>query len=442
MIKKIYNIKKVKTWFKEGIFKNLIKNTGTLFGSNVISSIFALITYSLSVKALGTELFGILVIIQTYVLIVNTIVKFNSWQALIKFGAETFEKKQNVDFKSMVKQASLLDAGSAVLGTIIAVLFAHIAGKWLHWDTIMVPMALLYSIVILFNLSGAPTGILRLYNKFKLLAIQKTVSSGIRLVAVLIAFLVTKNLWIYIILWIITDIIGNISLLIMGYYILHKNGVRAWWRSPISNFRKFFNFTFWTNITSTLDLPVKQLDIFIVSAVVGLQGVAIYKILKEISKIIGQIGDPIFQASYPEFASMVARKENIHATKFAAKIGIIIFFICFPVALIVSFSSQWWLNIFFSEVFAAAWIILSIYLLLQVISTSFITIHSLFIAMGYVQKNFIILTIANTIYLALAWILGKNIGLMGVVLAYGVQFSIAISLKIFYISRGLRKTLE
>jgi len=396
----------------------------------------------LSIKALGTELFGILVIIQTYVLIVNTIVKFNSWQALIKFGAEAFENKRVDEFKSLVKQASLLDVSSAIMGTVIAVSCAYIVGKWLHWDTIMASMAMLYSIVILFNLSSAPTGILRLYNKFKLLAIQKTVSSGVRLVAIFIAFLITKSLWVYIIIWVVTDVVGNIFLLIMGYYILHKNEVKAWWKGPISNFKRFFTFTFWTNITSTLDIPVKQLDVFIVSAVIGFEGVAIYKILKEISKVIGQIGDPIFQVSYPEFASMVARKENIRATKFAAKIGIIIFSICTPVALVVSFSSPWWLNILFGKVFAAAWIILSIYLLLQIISTSFITIHTLFIAMGYVQKNFIILAIANTSYLALAWILGKNIGLMGVVLAYGVQFSIVISLKIFYISRSLKRKLE
>jgi O-antigen/teichoic acid export membrane protein len=410
-----------------------------LFAGNVISSVFALIIYSLSVKALGAELFGILVIIQTYVLIVDTIVKFNSWQALIKFGAEAFENKQVDEFKGFVKQASLLDVGSSVLGTIIAVSFAYIIGKWLHWDIKIVPMAMLYSIVILFNLSGAPTGILRLYNRFKLLAIQKTVSSGVKLVATLIAFLLTKNLWVYIIIWVLTDIIGNIFLLILGYYVLHKNGIRAWWKCPVSNFKRFFTFTFWTNITSTLDIPVKQLDVFVVSAVIGFEGVAIYKILKEIAKVIGQVGDPIYQAAYPEFASMIAKKENIGAVKFAAKLGIIIFSICIPIALVVSFLSPWWLNALFGKVFAAAWVSLSVYLLLQVISTSFITIHPLFVAMGYVQKNFIILAIANATYFALAWILGMKIGLMGVVLAYGVQFCIVILLKIFYISKGIKK---
>jgi O-antigen/teichoic acid export membrane protein len=373
------------------------------------------------------------------VLIVDTIVKFNSWQALIKFGAEAFENKQIDEFKKLVKQASILDVSSSISGTIIAVSFAYIIGIWLHWDIKMAPMAMFYSIVILFNLSGAPTGILRLYNKFKLLAIQKTVFSGVRLIAILIAFLTTKNLWVYIIIWVATDIAGNIFLLILGYHILHKNEVKAWWKSPISNFKRFFTFTFWTNITSTLDLPVKQLDIFVVSAVIGLEGVAIYKILKEISKVIGQIGDPIYQAAYPEFASMVAKKENIRTIKFAAKMAIIIFSISLPIALIVSFTSPWWLNIFFGKVFAAAWVALSIYLLLQVISTSFITIHPLFVVMGYVQKNFIILAIANAAYFALAWFLGLKIGLMGVVLAYGVQFSIVILLKIFYISRGIKK---
>ena len=372
-------------------------------------------------------------------LIVDTIVKFNSWQALIKFGAEAFENKQVDEFKKLVKQASLLDVSSSISGTIIAVSFAYIIGIWLHWDIKMAPMAMFYSIVILFNLSGAPTGILRLYNKFKLLAIQKTVFSGVRLVAILIAFLTTKNLWVYIIIWVATDIAGNIFLLILGYYTLHKNGIRAWWKSPINNFKRFFIFTFWTNITSTLDIPVKQLDVFIVSAVIGFEGVAIYKILKEISKVIGQIGDPIYQVAYPEFASMIAKKESIGAIKFAVKIGVIIFSICIPIALIVSITSPWWLNIFFGKVFAAAWVALSVYLSLQVISTSFITIHPLFVVMGYVQKNFIILAIANASYLLLAWFLGLKIGLIGVVLAYGVQFSIVILLKIFYISRGIKK---
>jgi len=274
----------------------------------------------------------------------------------------------------------------------------------------MVQMAMLYGITILFDLSGAPTGILRLFNKFKLLTLQKVVTSGIKLAAVFIAFLISKNLWVYIIIWMVTDIIGNIFLFILGLYTLHINKVTEWWKSRLIDFRKFFIFAFWTNISSTLDIPVKQLDIFIVSAVIGFEGVAIYKILKQISTIIGQIGDPIYQVAYPEFASMIAKKENIGATKFAAKLGIIIFSICIPIALVVSFSSPWWLNILFGKVFAAAWMALSVYLLLQVISTSFITIHPLFVVMGYVQKNFIILAIANASYLVIAWYLGLKIG--------------------------------
>ncbi len=88
-------------WFKDEGFRLLFKNAGTLLSGNMIAWILGLITFAITARILGPTQFGIFVLITTYVTIVDKILNFQSWQALIKYGAEVLEKKNNDSFKSI-----------------------------------------------------------------------------------------------------------------------------------------------------------------------------------------------------------------------------------------------------------------------------------------------------------------------------------------------------
>lgn len=432
----------VREWLRDQLFRKLFRNAGILLSGDVVSKLFGLVSLALTARALGPEQFGILVLVQTYAEIMGRLTSFQAWQGLIKYGAEALERNQTEAFKGFVKIGTLLDVGSGIAGTILAVCAASWVGRRLNWDEETVRMAVCYSFILLLNLTGTPTGIIRLFDKFKLFALQKTASAAIKLIAVGAAYLNESGLWTYVVIWMVTEIFNYVLLLFMGHFLLYQKGFGQWWRKRTPNWRPFFSFTWWTNLSSTLDIPVKQLDVFIVSAVVSLEGVGIYKIFKQVAQIVTKLADPFYQAIYPQFATMIATDREVQATKMAGKMGILLFGVCLPIVVLLSLTSSRWLALVFGEAYASEQTVLSVYLLLKALSLAFISIHPLFIAMGYVQKNFVILALANGFYLALAWFLGVRMELMGIVLAYGVQFSMVVILKLYFIRQRLYNHLH
>jgi O-antigen/teichoic acid export membrane protein len=102
-------------------------------------------------------------------------------------------------------------------------------------------------------------------------------------------------------------------------------------------------------------------------------------------------------------------------------------------AVVLAGLSPWWLGVVFGEAFVAGWLPLSAFLAVTVLSVSCIAIHPLFLALGFVKENALILLIANAVYLVCAWLLTSAIGLVGLALASAVQLALVVGLKAAYI---------
>jgi O-antigen/teichoic acid export membrane protein len=435
-----YHLKRARGWFKDRLFRQLFKNVGVLVSGDALSSLFGLGCLALTTRALGARQFGVLVLVQTYAALVDRLVSFQSWQGLIKYGAEALEQKRCDEFKGLIKLGTALDTAGAVLGAAIGISVAYGCGHWLGWDQETLRMAMAYSSVILCSLSGTPTGVVRLFDQFRLFAAQRVLVESFKLIAVFAAYLSGASLWVFVLIWMAGDGIKHLFLLFMAHRLLYRRQVRGWWKWRVPDWRAFLTFSCWSNLTSTLDIPVKQLDVFIVSSVVSFEAVGVYKIIKQVSQVLSKVADPVYQAIYPQFALLVANAQELRAAKMVVKLGLLLLVVSVPLVILMSVTSPWWLNKFFGQVFAAESLVLSAYLALQTCALACEGIHPLFVAMGYVQKNFLILALANGCFLVAACLLGRQAGLMGIVWALGIQFSMVIAMKTGYIVHKLRTT--
>ena len=398
----------IHSWFRDDAFRRLFKNVGVLFTGNIGASLLGLASLVLTARALGPERLGILVLIQTYIAIVDRLFNFQSWQAIIKYGAEALEHGRRDDFKGLIKFGTILDMASAIVATVVAILAAYWIGQWKGWDQKTINMIMIYSAIILFHLSGTPTAILRLFDRFKLFAIQKIIASAFKLGGVFFAFLSKAELWEFILIWMATDVLGNLLLLFFGWSLLAKKAFTGWWHAKCEEWQKVFKFTWWTNITSTFDLPIKQFDVMIVAAVISLEAVGLYKIFKQVTLVLTQVADPIYQVIYPQFSTFLAQGKARKAVHMAVKTGAILLAFSLPMAFIISLLSPWWMNLIFGAAYTKELLALGVYLFLKAISIGFITIHPLFIAMGFVRYNVAILAVSNTLYVLAAWFFGRD----------------------------------
>ncbi len=428
-------IQYISGWFKDLTFRRLLQNVGWLFSGNVIAAILGLVETVIKARGLGVEKFGLLAVIIAYVSFIDQFASFRPWQALIKFGAESLKEELYTDFMGQVKLTLVLDAIGAISGTIIAVLGAYLIAHWNGWSRETSTMVAVFSLTILSDFSGTPIGILRLLDRFKWQSMQNVITSVLALVGAGIVYLDGGGLWGFLIVMTFVNIFGDLLLLGMAYIALRKCQLTGHWRAPIRNWKPFVHFSFWTYVSSTLDLPVKQLDVIIVSAVVSLEAAGIYKIIKQVIQVLSMLADPLNEAVFPQFAVMIADFNKKGAVKYAIKIGTLLLTVTAIPALLLSITSFWWLGAIFGAGFSPGALPLSAFLFLKVFSIAVVAIHPLFTAMGYVKQTSIILLLSDLVYLILAWYLGHAFGLLGLAVAYGFQFGAVAGLKAIYMSR-------
>jgi O-antigen/teichoic acid export membrane protein len=295
-------------WFQDSIFRQLFKNASILFSGNVITAIIGLVSMSLTGRALGPELVGALFLIQAYVLFVNALVNFQAWQGLIKYGAEALKNKRSDDFKALMKFGFLLDIGSAVAGTVIAIGAVYWVSQWFGWSQEFVRMVYVYSFIILFYIHGTPTAILRLFNKFKFFAIQAVMAAALKLVGVVAVFLMDGGLWEFLLVWLIPDIVGYLLVLGVAWRELFKQGYGNVFSASLKNITKKFKgiwrFMWVTNFTHSAKWAGQEIDVLMVGAFAGLEATGIYKVAKYFAKAMAQVVEPLDQSIYPDLARL------------------------------------------------------------------------------------------------------------------------------------------
>ena len=305
---------KLQHWFTTGPLRLIFKNAGILLSGKSVAGLCNLGSLALAARALGPDVFGTLILIHTVVRLIMGIFKFQSWQAVIRYGAVSLHAKQHQNFHSLITFTILLDAASAVLGATVAILAAPLIAPYLGWSDDVTSMAMLYGIVILFSATATPIGILRLFNRFDLLSIHATISPGIRLIGASILYFYSIGLWGFLSVWFIAGIAGGITLVVMGWWELRKQKLipprSISFRHLTQPHPGLWRFVFATNIQSSLELTTGHLTTLMVGWILGPTAAGLFKIAKELSTVLSRAGGLLAESMYPELAKLSTQEQN------------------------------------------------------------------------------------------------------------------------------------
>ncbi|EZP59692.1 lipopolysaccharide biosynthesis protein [Exiguobacterium sp. RIT341] len=426
---------------KEEFWKKLAKNMFVALSGDSISSVINVIVLISSIKVLGNTDYGLFVLAQAYMLVLDTIFNFQTWQAIIKYGTDALFKKENYKFAAYVKAGAIVDIFSAILGFTISICVVSIVIKLLNWPDYIKGIIIISCLEILFRFINTPTGVLRLINKFELVAYQKIITSILRLASVGIFYLTNQDsLIIFTAFYLTSNIIGNIILIIFSIKEVSKIvPFRDILKSKINLVEKdFYKFLGWTNISSTVDLPAKQLDIFLVSTF-SIDLVAVYKLFKQIVEILGKLTSPLTQVIMPQFSKLVAENNKTQGYEVVKKLKNIIIITMIPLGIIFNIVGAIMLNKYFEKIYIENIFLLSLLMLSRIYSLSYAAIHPFFISLGEVKKNFKIVLIANLFYIMCVMVLSNFLGLYGIVLSYLLEVIIIVNLKKQVINKILLK---
>ena len=429
----------------DNFWKNLFKNSFWAFFGDASASAITFIISIILIKIIGSDSYGILILAQSYMNIMDVVINIQSWRSTIQYGQKALVDGNIKELHSYVKLGCIMDISTAILCFIISVILPHFIGSLLHWSNEMILCSQIFAITIISHFAGTPTAILRLFNKYNLVALIKTLATIFKITAIVAYYLITKNLNLIssTIIFMMTDFIGNILLVIFAFYNYSKKYkisdiIKA--KMPKDS-KSFISYTLWGTLSEIVDLPVQTIDVFIVS-VLGNATVAIYKIFKQIIGIISKVTGPIQQSILPQFSELSAKGNEKRGFEVVIKIHRTILKYTLPISILVGATSYLWLGKLYDITYANYWYILFIYLIIQTYALSYTTIHPFFITLGNMKINAIIEFTANIVYLIVSFILVRVMGLLGITIAFLIQILLNIFLKYFCIKKWIANTEE
>ncbi|MBN1788510.1 MAG: oligosaccharide flippase family protein [Sedimentisphaerales bacterium] len=415
----------LKTIFNDSILKRMFKNASILFSGKTIAGLMGLVSLSLAARALGAEKLGIFAMIQAFIIIVDRLTNFQSWQALIKFGADFLKQDKKEEFKSLVKFCFILDAATAVIGTIVAIIIVIIVGNWKGWQQETVVVATVFSFWILFNLKGTAIGLLRLYDKFRLIAAANVTAASLKLFLAICAYMLSGDIMSFVIIWLIAGIIESVFLLWAGWHQVNKKSGGDFLKAKLNLTAKdknIWKFVLSTNLNQSVRLASKEADVLIVGTVLGLQATGIYKIAKQFASILAELIEPAYQAIYPELAHLAAEKRFLDLRHVAAKTAIIIGSLSMLVWLVFIFAGKWILAVAAGKEYIQAYGTMVIFVFAFAIWGFSFPLPAGLLAIGRAEKILLVQVIVRIVYLASLYLLLVTVGLIGAGIAQVILF--------------------
>ena len=300
-------------WRKSSFIKSRLIAIAHLLSGNATNALIMLISTTIAARSLGAQAYGVLALVLTIGRISERLVRFESWQPLIRFAAMEEEKKDPRRLSELFLYGFLLDIGSAVFAALLTVIGGWLLMPVLHLRPDDLPLVAIYALAIACNARGMPTAALRLDGKFRTLAYIQLFASVLRVGFAIAAMLAGAGLMTFVIIWTGAQAIDSLLFLWLGFHVLRKLGIpnplTANLRGLTGKFPGFMKFAWSTNFSSTLRTFTQEADTLLIGALVGTNWAGFYHIAKRIAKVAQQVGTMIQAVIYPDMARMWARAD-------------------------------------------------------------------------------------------------------------------------------------
>lgn len=300
--------------YGDELFRRLTRNSAYLFSASAVSAFLGLLTLAATANALGATGLGVLAIIEAYAKSVERLINFEPWQALVRYGTSALEREDRTGFLRLVKASTLFDIGGATLAGTVAMLLAGFASGLMKLEPEQASMATIYSATLFFGLWSTPTALLRIFDKFHLIAKFTVALAAFRLAMTVGAWWLSAGLWWFIAISMIFAVALQLVPLAFAWRELRLQGYRGVFATPLKNVISdhpgILRFIWNANLNVVLRTATQRFDVLIVAAILGPSATGLYQIARRSAQAAMVVARPIQQAIYPDIARLWARGEH------------------------------------------------------------------------------------------------------------------------------------
>ena len=306
--------------YKHTVGKRIAANTGLMIGAKFLGVVLAGAAFWVAIRMLTPVEFGTLIFLHAFMVFFAEVATFTSWQSIIRFGSEDLKNEDVNSLTRLVKFGAFLD----LIGVIFAYLLSLTLFGFIAWLVTTFPYfgpkegfsvgelrwyAALYCLIVLTRQIGASIGVLRLFDRFKSLAVRALIMPTVRFIGALYAALSGWGFEGFLIVWMVASLMSYLVMIGLGVAELKSRGLLKPVISAPLNLRHqrqgLWSFVIKSNIDSTLQTGHKNLPLLLVTAIFGPVWAGVYKVAEEVARLLSNGFSLLDQVIYPELAKLV-----------------------------------------------------------------------------------------------------------------------------------------
>ena len=286
----------------------IFRNAGSLVTGKAAAGVLSLVYLAVAARSLGPEGVGALVLVHAYALIIAGVARFQSWQAVIRFGAPMLAADDAARLKDLLRYTIRLDLISGAVAVALAVLLAPIIARLFGWSGDILRLVYYYALAVPFLIAATPTGVLRMFDQFKTLGLQQTLMPGLRCAGALALWVGGGGLNAFIMLWLVSAVFHGASLWLLGLRTLARKNLtpRILGKARAPADKAWLPFMIKTNLSSSMELIHSNVPLLIVGAALGAGAAGFLKIAINLTNILAKPIALLNQAIFPELSKIEA----------------------------------------------------------------------------------------------------------------------------------------
>jgi O-antigen/teichoic acid export membrane protein len=296
----------MKHWFKDQHFRSLLKNTGYLGVSKIVAALCGVATLAFAGRGLGVLLFGTLILITSYIKAVSGIAKFQSWQLIVRYGGHGVAHGDPEHFKVATGFAFALDMVSGIGGMLVAAAVLPFIGTWVGISSEYLWLGMFYCTLLPIMSSATPDGVLRVLDRFDLISWSGTLSPIVRAILAGLAFASGASFPVYVAIWFVTDLIGNLYPWFLGWRELKRHGLLEGIKPTLrpAVLSGAWRFAIDVNLATSVQAVWGPIGRLVVGGLLGPAGAALFRVASILADSAQKPADLLGKAFYPEVMRM------------------------------------------------------------------------------------------------------------------------------------------
>lgn len=417
--------------------KALVSNASILFSGGMLVSIMAVISFILVARQLGPDVFGIFALCTSAVLVIDRLVNFQSWQAIVRFGSELVDEnsKKYVGLPRLVAGCFLFDVMTALIGAGVACLSIYLLGFWMEWSADTRFAGAIFGLVVGSKISGSAIGIFRLLEDYWGQVYVQVAASTVKLALVLVGVYLDWGILGFLAVWAATEILMQFGLTLMAFFKFRARYNLQIFSEGVGLEAEVIRFMVWTNVAVAADLPAKEFDVVIVGLLAGERAAGVYKIARQGMALVGKVSSPMYQAVYPVQSKMLAKRDRAGAVRITLRSSMLLAAVSAVLVLVSWPLLPSLVPLVLGSDYGAVWALFLFAVVVKSLDNIFTPVHSLFIALGYIKANLLILLVANGLLLVGFWLVVPTSGAIGALACLAAQAIFVLCSKIYVINK-------